>query len=58
MSEYAIRKNDQEWNAFYATSIPLNKAAVSQSDMPGPEVIKLFFMLNSGEHEIFPAHKC
>ena len=25
---------------------------------PGPEVIKLFFMLNSVEHEIFPAHKC
>ena len=24
----------------------------------GPEVIKLFFMLNSTEHEIFPAHKC
>ena len=25
---------------------------------PGPEVIKLFFMLNSYEHEIYPAHKC
>ena len=25
---------------------------------PGPEVIKLFFMLNSAEHEILPAHKC
>ena len=24
----------------------------------GPEVIKLFFMLNSAEHEIYPAHKC
>ena len=24
----------------------------------GPEVIKLFFMINSIEHEIFPAHKC
>ena len=24
----------------------------------GPEVIKLFFWLNSNEHEIFPAHKC
>ena len=24
----------------------------------GPEVIKLFFMLNPVEHEIFPAHKC
>ena len=25
---------------------------------PGPEVIKLFFMFNSTEHEIYPAHKC
>ena len=25
---------------------------------PGPEVIKLFSMLNSAEHEIYPAHKC
>ena len=24
----------------------------------GPEVIKLFFMLNQVEHEIFPVHKC
>ena len=24
----------------------------------GPEVTKLFFMLNSTEHEIFPAYKC
>ena len=24
---------------------------------PGPEVIKLFFMLNSSEHEISTAHK-
>ena len=24
----------------------------------GPEVLKLFFMLNSTEHVIFPAHKC
>ena len=25
---------------------------------PGPEVIKIFFMLSSIVHEIFPAHKC
>ena len=25
---------------------------------PRPEVIKLFFILYSGEHEIYPAHKC
>ena len=24
----------------------------------GPEVIKPFFMLNSADHEIYPAHKC
>ena len=24
----------------------------------GPEVIKLFFILNSAEHEIYHAHKC
>ena len=24
----------------------------------GPEVIKLFFMLNSTDHELVPAHKC
>ena len=24
----------------------------------GPEVIELFFMLNSAEQEIDPAHKC
>ena len=23
-----------------------------------PEAIKLFFMLNSAEHEIYPTHKC
>ena len=25
---------------------------------PGLEVIKLFLVLNSAEHEIYPAHKC
>ena len=28
-----------------------------KSSGPSPEVIKLF-MLNSAEHEIYPAHKC
>ena len=27
-------------------------------DWIGPEVIKLFFNLNSAEHEIYPAYKC
>ena len=25
---------------------------------PGPKVIKLFSMLNSAEHELYPGHKC
>ena len=25
---------------------------------PGPQVIKTFFMLNSAEYELYPAHKC
>ena len=25
---------------------------------PSPEVIKLFFMLNSNEHDIYPPHTC
>ena len=25
---------------------------------PSPEVMKFFFMLNSTEYEIFPAHEC
>ena len=24
----------------------------------GPDVIDVFFVLSSAEHEIFPAHKC
>ena len=35
-------------------TIKENNNAVSQT---GPEVIKLFFMLNSVEHEILNAHK-
>ena len=27
-------------------------------DETDPEVIKTFFMLNSAEHKIYPAHKC
>ena len=35
-------------------------ASLTQPETPktGPEVIKLFSMLNSAEHEIYPAHKC
>ena len=28
-----------------------------QNMKPGPEVLKLFFIINSAEHEIYPAHK-
>ena len=28
------------------------------SSQPGPEVIIFFSMLNSAEHEIYPAHTC
>ena len=31
---------------------------VNRNQSPSPEAIKLFFMLNSTEHKIFPAHKC
>ena len=31
---------------------------LSISERSGPEVIKLFSMLNSAEHEIYPTHKC
>ena len=29
-----------------------------KSTVPGPQGFKTFFMLNSAEHEIYPAHKC
>ena len=32
--------------------------AAATARTPGLEVIKLFFILSSAEHEIFPAHKC
>ena len=34
-----------------------DRHAVANRTRPGPEVIKIF-MLNSAEHEIFPANKC
>ena len=33
-------------------------ASLNVNQKSGSEIIKLFFMLNSVEHEIFPAHKC
>ena len=39
----------------------MNKVACvthEDSDEAGPKVIKNKFMLNSTEHEIFPAYKC
>ena len=39
--------------------LPNTQSAARQASLslPGPEVIKLF-MLNSAEHELYPAHKC
>ena len=34
------------------------KKILSHALMPGPEVKKTFFMLNSTEHEIYHAQKC
>ena len=39
-----------------ANSLTSNQS--SQKSTPGPEVIIFFFMLNSVEHGICPAHKC
>ena len=43
-------KPDNNRNALYSRICPFSQ--------PGPEVIKLFFMLNSVEHEIYPVHIC
>ena len=37
------------------TCFPVDSSLFQKS---GPEVIKLFFMLNSAETKIYPAHKC
>ena len=37
--------------------IPRSPTVYCSPSRPGPEVIKLFFMLNSAEHEIFSANK-
>ena len=41
-----------------ATGTSIVGRVCTKNNPSGPEVIKLFFMLNSAEHEIFPAHKC
>ena len=40
---------------FLASCVPERNRKVRKS---GTDVIKLFFMLTSVEHAIFPAHKC
>ena len=40
----------------FVTCAP-SEARIHSGERPDPEVIKNF-MLNSAEHEIFPAHKC
>ena len=34
------------------------KLILLKTSEPGPEVIRKKFVLNSAEHEIFPAYKC
>ena len=36
----------------------LSKKIEKLDGLPGPKVIKLFFMLSSAETKIYPAHKC
>ena len=46
-------------HGIHAGLIILGQSEVRTNDTnPGLKVITLFFMLNSGEHEIYPAHKC
>ena len=43
----------------FQTLVSCQKGIDKQSrPRPDPEVIKLFFVLNSAEHDIYPAHKC
>ena len=44
--------SEYQYNLFISLKRPRGKF---QSD---PEVIKLLFILNSDEHEIYPAYKC
>ena len=41
--------------AYALVSLPLD---LPEPLLPGLEIIKLVSMLNSAEHEIYPAHKC
>ena len=43
------------WHSVSKPVYCLKEFCLQQEWNPGPEVIKLFFMLNSTEHEIFPA---
>ena len=43
-------------HGFYSPLCYRNHRAKEKST--GTKVIKLFFILNSAEHEIYPAHKC
>ena len=65
-SQTASNKNHIRNSAFENYKVPnqitllRNRSSVGRHRvilMPGPEVIKTFFMLNSTEHEIFSAHK-
>ena len=48
-----------EWDSIKQLNQSHLKGAMVESiEQLGPEVIKKYFMLNSAEQEIFPAHKC
>ena len=44
--------------SFIESSIGLKRARVEDYSKTGLEVIQPLYMLNSNEHEIYPAHKC
>ena len=46
------------WLASQLLVSPVWDIGVQTLLAPGPEVIKLFFMLSSAETKIYPAHKC
>ena len=45
-------------NLYYNLETFFNIDYPAVSIVPGPEVIKLVFMLSSSETKIYPAHKC
>ena len=54
-----IRPKTVTFNSFERNGLEfIVVMAVKTEQKPGPKVIKKHFMLNTAEHEIFPAYKC